>query len=124
MMNLRVTSRRQLFQSLGAVALAAPALASPRSKASATSEPARLDSNESAYGPFPSAIRAMIKAVERGNYYVGLELNPVQQKLAAMHGGPAENLLFGAGSTEPLRAVTQMFCSADHPVVVGEPTFE
>ena len=124
MMNSRSTSRRQLFQSLGAVALAAPALASPRSKASPAAEPARLDSNESAYGPFPSAIRAMARAVERGNYYVGPELNPVQQKLAAMHGVAVENLLFGAGSTEPLRAVTQIFCSANHPVIVGEPTFE
>ena len=107
-MNSSVTSRRQLFRSLGAAALAAPALASPRSKAPMPAEPARLDSNESAYGPFPSAIRAMAKAVERGNYYVGPELNPVQQKLATMHGVAVENLLFGAGSTEPLRAVTQM----------------
>ena len=63
MINPNVTSRRQLFQSLGAAALAVPALASPRSKASVPAEPARLDSNESAYGPFPSAIRAMAKAV-------------------------------------------------------------
>ncbi len=124
MMNSSVTSRRQLFQSLGAAALAAPALAAPRSKALAPAERARLDSNESAYGPFPSAIRAMAKAVERGNYYVGPELIPVQQKLAALHGVAVENLLFGAGSTEPLRAVTQVLCSAHHPVIVGEPTFE
>src|SRR4029077_9160659 len=93
MMNSSVTSRRQLFQSLRAAALAAPALAAHRSKAPVPTEPLRLDSNESAYGPFPSAIRAMAKAVERGNYYVGPELIPVQQKLAALHGVAVENLM-------------------------------
>ena len=121
-----VATRRRFFQSLGAAAVLARAgvAAGAKAKTAGAAEPARLNGNESPYGPFPSAVRAMAKAVERGNYYVFSESQPLRQKLAEMNGVQPANILLGVGSSEPLRTATEQFSSAAHPPVVAEPTFE
>ena len=120
-MERHTASRRRFFQGLGAAA------ALPRLTAAATSGPSaplRLSANESPYGPFPSIVRAMAKACERGNYYVGGEAQALRQRLAELHGVPGSSLILGAGSGEPLRVATLVFCGSGHAPVVAEPTFE
>ncbi len=119
-----MTTRRTFFQGLGGAAAAMPRLAAQSGPTSAPPVLLRLSSNESAYGPFPSMVRAMAKACERGNYYVGGEAQAVRQRLAELHGAPAASVVLGAGSSEPLRVTTQVFAGERRPPVVAEPTFE
>lgn len=125
-MDLVMASRRRFFQSLGAVAVfrRLGATAAAQSPPSSSPDLVRLNGNESPYGPFPSVLHAMAQTLERGNYYVGREAGALRQRLADLHGVPAASVILGVGSSEPLRASTQVFCSPGHPPVVAEPTFE
>ena len=115
-MNLYVASRRRFFRSFGAAA-AFPRLVAAQQPPAPREGLLRLSSNESPYGPFPSVIRAMAKALERGNYYVGGEAASLRRQLAELHGVSTASLVLGVGSSEPLRVSTQVFCSKGHPPV-------
>jgi histidinol-phosphate aminotransferase len=122
-MNLHVASRRAFFQSAAAAA-ALPRLLAAQEPPIVREGLVRLSLNESPYGPFPSAMRAMVKALERGNRYPRQEARALRKRLADVHGVPQESLVLGVGSSEPLRVATEVFCSPGHPPVTAEPTFE
>lgn len=119
-------NRRRFLQNLSAAGAVAPlgVAAQNDGPPPAPSGVLRLSANESPYGPFPSILRAMTEAAARGNYYVGPEAGRLRARLAALHGVPPSTVLMGAGSGEPLRVATEVFCEKGHPPVIAEPTFE
>lgn len=84
----------------------------------------RLNSNENAYGPLPSAMKAMQKSLAEGNRYPFAEYGPLTEAIAKSHGVNPRQVLIGAGSTEILRICAQAFLSRDKNLVVPDPTFE
>ncbi len=128
------TSRRTFFHQLLATAGSAALLELPLAeKLFASPEPQRnpiipgairLNSNENAYGPLPSAMNAMQKALARGNRYPFADYGPLIGAIAKSHGAKPEQVLIGAGSTEILRICAQVFLSRDKNLVVSDPTFE
>jgi histidinol-phosphate aminotransferase len=83
-----------------------------------------LNSNENAYGPLPSAMKAMQMALGRGNRYPFARYEPLSDAMAARHAVKTEQIVMGAGSTEHLRMAAQAFCEGGKNVVVADPTFE
>ncbi len=84
----------------------------------------RLNSNENAYGPLPSAMKAMQRALAEGNRYPFARYEALAQAIASPLGVNAKQILPGAGSTEHLRMSAIAFCSGGKNVVVADPTFE
>jgi len=127
----RQISRRSFIGGLGAKvvlagALPGAALASRRGRQDSLSadEPVILSSNESPYGPFPSAIEAMRGALHRAARYADDESERLAQSLANMHGVEQEMILLGAGSTEILKMAALAFLGPDRRLVMADPTFE
>jgi histidinol-phosphate aminotransferase len=85
----------------------------------------RLNSNENAYGPLPSAIKAMQDAlVSNGNRYPFGMYQALRERIAAYHRIRSEQVAFAAGSTEPLRMAAQAYCAPGKNVIMADPTFE
>ena len=84
----------------------------------------RLNSNENAYGPLPSAMKAMQRSLSEGNRYPFGRYDALAQAIATPLGVSPKQILTGAGSTEHLRMTAQAFCSGGKNVVVADPTFE
>ncbi len=127
-------SRREFVQRLTAGAGTAALLQVPfAEKLFASPEPQRspivpgavlLNSNENAYGPLPSAMRAMQAALGRGNRYPFSSYRSLDESVASHCGVKPEQVVMGAGSTEHLRMAAQAFCGKGKNVVVADPTFE
>lgn len=84
----------------------------------------RLNSNENAYGPLPSAMKAMQRSLAEGNRYPFGRYEALSEAIAAPLGVNAKQILTGAGSTEHLRMAAMAYCSGGKNVVVADPTFE
>jgi histidinol-phosphate aminotransferase len=84
----------------------------------------RLSANENPIGLCPSAKQAVIDAIAQANRYPFQWGPPLAERLAQHLGVKPENLVFGAGSTEILQIVTQVFQGPNAPMVLAEPTFE
>jgi histidinol-phosphate aminotransferase len=127
-------SRRSFLQRLavgaGTTALvqvpfAEKLLASPERRRSPIAPGAvRLNSNENAYGPLPSAMKAMQGALAEGNRYPFVEYEPLAEAVAKHHGVKPSQVVMGAGSTEHLLMSARAFCGSGKNVVVADPTFE
>jgi len=84
----------------------------------------RLNSNENAYGPLPSAVKAMQRALVEGNRYPFERYGPLAEAVAQHHRVKPSQVVMGAGSTEHLLMSARAFCGGGKNVVVGDPTFE
>jgi histidinol-phosphate aminotransferase len=84
----------------------------------------RLNSNENAYGPLPSATKAMQDALTKGNRYPFGQYDPLTESIAAHHRVNTSQVVMGAGSTEHLLMAARAFCGAGKNLVVADPTFE
>ncbi len=84
----------------------------------------RLNGNENAYGPLPSAMKAMQRALAEGNRYPFGRYEPLSESVATHLGVKPEQIVLGAGSTEHLLMSARAFCSGGKNVVVADPTFE
>jgi histidinol-phosphate aminotransferase len=84
----------------------------------------RLNSNENAYGPLPSAMKAMQDALREGNRYPFGRYQSLSESMASHHGVKVEQVVIGAGSTEHLLMSARAFCGSGKNVVVADPTFE
>ena len=84
----------------------------------------RLNGNENAYGPLPSAMKAMQRALLEGNRYPFGRYEPLAENVAKRHGVKPEQVVMGAGSTEHLLMSARAFCGGGKNVVVADPTFE
>ena len=119
MANLKI-SRRTFMGSLVASAAVLPLSTYPwayPSKTASLSEKkadwgypegaVRLNANENPYGPSPSAIKAMEKALFQGHRYT--RANQLTKELASYHGVSTDMVLTGCGSTEFLRIAPWAF---------------
>jgi histidinol-phosphate aminotransferase len=123
-------TRRSFFKTAGVGA--AVAASANLSELLTWAEPSRapdpggailLNSNENAYGPFPS-----VKAL--GNFYDGFNRYPdhhsdaMKEKLAARYKVGEDRVITGCGSTEILRIAASAFTGSGRKLVTASPTFE
>lgn len=124
-------TRRTFFKTAGLGAAVAASASFPSdllswaepSRAPQPGGPVLLNSNENAYGPFPSVL-AMDRPFDRFNRYPFHEDDMVTEKLAARHKLTTENVVTGCGSTEVLRIAAVAFTGPGRKLVMASPTFE
>ena len=83
----------------------------------------KLSSNESPYGPFPSAIAAMEAELADLNRYPEGSAGDLRARLATKLGVAPEQVMVGAGSNELLRLVAQSVVRPGDEVVYAWPSF-
>lgn len=126
-------SRRQFIQQLG-IGTAWLGLAANMPLAFADSHPILafrqnaapllLHFNENSLGMSPKALLAAKRAIELyGNRYPDESFNQFKTKLAAYHQVAPEQLIFGNGSTEVLRAIATYAAQQNASMVEPIPTF-
>lgn len=124
-------SRRSFFKtaSMGA---AMAATASFPSELLSWAEPQRtpqpggpilLNSNENAYGPFPSVL-AMKNPFLDANRYPDRGYDGLLDRVAALHKVKPDQVLLGAGSTEILKVAASALTGPGKKLVMATPTFE
>jgi histidinol-phosphate aminotransferase len=125
-------SRRDFLRSLGLSAAVGASLQWPLGVA-ASAEPGRagkgdgfihLDSNENVYGPTAKVAAAISAATGMVNRYPYLKYDEVTERIAAFHHVKPEQVLFGCGSTEILRASACAFLGAGKQLIEASPTYE
>lgn len=82
-----------------------------------------LNSNENAYGPFPSVL-AMGNPFQDVNRYPDHHSDLLSESLAKMHKVGIEQVVTGCGSTEVLRMCANAFTGSGRKVIMAAPTFE
>lgn len=123
-------SRRQFATLLGlgtAVTALRPSLvlAKPPAPAKSVAEAiVRLSSNENPYGPSPKALDAMRESLAVAWRYPDERVDQLAATLATLHGVAPDQILFGSGSSEILRAAGTANLAPDRPLVLADPTFE
>lgn len=80
--------------------------------------------NESPFGIFPAAREAILAAAEHANRYPKETGNLLRDEIAHSLGVDPDMVVPGSGSIEPLKIVTELFCTPKRGPVVAEPTFE
>ncbi len=94
-------------------------------KAVSAAEPLTvLAFNENPFGMFPVAREAVVAAAGNGNRYPKQTADALRDDIARLLGVDSDMVVLGAGSIEPLKIVTELFCTPGHGPVVAEPTFE
>ncbi|HEY6969149.1 MAG TPA: histidinol-phosphate transaminase [Candidatus Angelobacter sp.] len=124
-------TRRNFFKAagLGAAALASPNLSTELlswaepSRVPEAGGPILLNSNENAYGPFPS-ILAMSNPFQDVNRYPDHHNDLLTERLAALQKVDAEQVVTGCGSTEILRMAANAFTGPGRKLIMAAPTFE
>jgi histidinol-phosphate aminotransferase len=129
-----IRSRRTFLQTLGIGAAAGaavrwplgdvPAFAAASPRTAQSDGFIRLDSNENAYGPSPKVASAIQSATGMVNRYPFQKYDEITERIARSHGVKSEQVLFGCGSTEILRAAACAFLGNGRQLVQPSPTFE
>jgi histidinol-phosphate aminotransferase len=83
-----------------------------------------LNSNENAFGAFPSVKLAMRDAIDISNRYPDYEFDALYSAIAKHHSVRPENVVIGCGSTDILRMAAEAFCNRANLLVQAAPTFE
>jgi len=83
-----------------------------------------IDGNEFPEGPPQASIDAMARVIGESNRYHYQEFPAFYAKLAANEGLTADQILVGAGSSEPLHAAVEAFTSPTIPLIYPVPTYE
>jgi len=127
-------SRRSFFKTAG-ISAAVAASASFPAELLAWAEPQRasqpagpggpilLNSNENAYGPFPSVL-ALKNPFLDANRYPDRSYDGLLERVASLHKVKADQVLIGAGSTEVLKMAACAFTGPGKKLVMASPTFE
>lgn len=124
-------TRRSFFRAAGLGAAVAASASFPK-ELLAWSEPPRaphpgsptlLNSNENAYGPFPSVL-ALGNPFQDVNRYPDHHSDLLTERLAAMYKVGIEQVVTGCGSTEILRMCANAFTGRGRKVIMAAPTFE
>ncbi|HEY6351218.1 MAG TPA: histidinol-phosphate transaminase [Candidatus Angelobacter sp.] len=124
-------TRRGFFKAAGLGAAVAASASFPK-ELLAWSEPSRLpqpggpillNSNENAYGPFPSVL-ALGNPFQDANRYPDHHSDLLSERLAALHKVGIEQVVTGCGSTEVLRICANAFTGPGKKVIMAAPTFE
>src|SRR5262245_29246729 len=126
-----MVSRRTFFKTAGMGAAVAVS-AGFRGELLSWAEPPRapqpggpilLNSNENAYGPFPSVL-ALENPFLDANRYPDRSYDGLLDRLAALHKVQANQVALGAGSTEILKMAAFAFTGPGKKLVMASPTFE
>jgi histidinol-phosphate aminotransferase len=124
-------SRRSFFKTAG-LGAAVAASASFHTELLSWAEPPRapqpggpilLNSNENAYGPFPSVL-AMANPFQGVNRYPDRHDDVLTERLAARHHVDTSRVLTGCGSGEILHVAAFAFTGPGRKLVMASPTFE
>jgi histidinol-phosphate aminotransferase len=83
-----------------------------------------INGNEFPEGPPQASIDAMAQVIGSSNRYHYQEFPAFYSKLAANEGLTADQILVGAGSSEPLHAAVEAFTSPTIPLIIPVPTYE
>src|SRR5580658_706684 len=83
-----------------------------------------INGNEFPEGPPQASIDAMAQVIGSSNRYHYQEFPAFYAKLAANEGLTADQILVGAGSSEPLHAAIEAFTSPTIPLIIPMPTYE
>ena len=83
-----------------------------------------LNSNENAYGPWPSMMPVMREALNYGNRYPRTEYEKLIGKIAELHRVSDSQISLGCGSSEILRVCAEVFTGPGKTLVQASPTFE
>ncbi|HMF91713.1 MAG TPA: aminotransferase class I/II-fold pyridoxal phosphate-dependent enzyme, partial [Candidatus Angelobacter sp.] len=124
-------SRRNFFKTAGLGAAVAASASFPvellswaePSRAPEPGGPILLNSNENAYGPFPS-VMAMANPFQGVNRYPDHHSDVISERLAAQYKVEVARVLTGCGSTEILRMAAYAFTGPGRKLVMAAPTFE
>jgi histidinol-phosphate aminotransferase len=122
-------SRRRFFGIAAASAVVLPlseqllAFAEPPRATTSTGE-ILLNSNENAYGPFPSAMKAMQGGLRFAHRYPDSHFEALIAAIAKEHKVRQENVFLGAGSNDILRMAAEECLGPERPLVMGAPSFE
>src|ERR1700687_1092684 len=125
-------SRRSFLGTLGLGATAAAAgfsgleglVFGEPPRASTPGGPILLNSNENAYGMFPSVEKAAIEGLRLANRYPFKIYNDVVERVAAYHKVSTKQVLLGNGSTEVLAMASRAFTGPGRKLIAAVPTFE
>ncbi|MGH9571696.1 MAG: hypothetical protein ACRD4F_18795, partial [Candidatus Angelobacter sp.] len=126
-------SRRSFFKTAGMAATATVAAsagfppdllawAEPR-RVQQTGGPLLLNSNENAYGPFPS-VAALPNPFRDANRYPDSAIGDTVKRLAKLHNVTPDHIVLGCGSTEILKISASAFTGPERKLVTASPTFE
>lgn len=124
-------TRRSFFKTAGLGAAAAASASFPTDLL-AWAEPPRapqpgglilLNSNENAYGPFPSVL-AMDNPFREANRYPDRRMDLLGEKLAGLHKVAVDQVVTGCGSSEILRMAACAFTGPGRRLIMASPTFE
>src|SRR5215471_4445582 len=124
-------TRRSFFKAAG-LGAAAVASANFSTELLSWAEPPRvpeiggrilLNSNENAYGPFPSVL-AMSDPFRDVNRYPDHHSDLLSERIAAMHKVSTDQVVTGCGSTEILRMAANAFTGPGRKMIMAAPTFE
>jgi len=124
-------SRRNFFKAAG-ISAAAAATATFPSDLFAWAEPPResrpggpilLNSNENAYGPFPSVV-ALPNPFQDVNRYPDSSAEALVARLAKLHQVTPDHIVLGCGSTEILKIAASAFTGPGRKLIMAAPTFE
>jgi histidinol-phosphate aminotransferase len=123
-------SRRTFFQTAGLGAAVAASASFPTellmwaepSRAPQPGGPILLNSNENAYGPFPSVL-ALANPFQGVNRYPD-HSDAISERLAAQYKLDVSRVVTGCGSNEILRVAAYAFTGRGSKLVVASPTFE
>ncbi len=124
-------SRRNFFKTAGWGAAVAASASFPAellswaepSRAPEPGGPILLNSNENAYGPFPSVL-SMADPFQAVNRYPDHHSDAISEHLAAQYKVDVSRVLTGCGSTEILRMAAYAFAGPGRKLVMAAPTFE
>ena len=86
--------------------------------------PILLNSNENAYGPWPSVMDSMRTSLPYSNRYPDHHYEKLVGKIAELHRVKPEQVIPGCGSTEILRVAAEVFCKPGQTLLTADPTFE
>ncbi|MGA2213642.1 MAG: aminotransferase class I/II-fold pyridoxal phosphate-dependent enzyme [Bryobacteraceae bacterium] len=116
---------RRTFAGLIAAGLTEAAFAQ-RAKLSglAPADTVWINGNEFPEGPPKASVEAMARVIGESNRYHYQEFPDFYAKLAASEGLTADQILVGAGSSEPLHAAVEAFTSPTIPLIIPMPTYE
>ncbi|HEX9119391.1 MAG TPA: aminotransferase class I/II-fold pyridoxal phosphate-dependent enzyme [Terriglobales bacterium] len=125
-------SRRSFLGTLGLGATAAaagfsglePIAFGEPPRASTPGGPILLNSNENAYGMFPSVEKAAVEGLRLANRYPFKIYNDVVERLAAYNKVSSRQVLLGNGSTEVLAMASRAFTGPGRKLIAAVPTFE
>jgi histidinol-phosphate aminotransferase len=83
-----------------------------------------INGNEFPEGPPQASVEAMARVIGESNRYHYQEFPAFYAKLAESEGLTADQILVGAGSSEPLHAAVEAFTSPTIPLIIPMPTYE